>query len=106
MKEKVKKALAIRGPKYIQIHVPCPLGWGHGPESMVKIAKLAIQTGLYPLVEFENGKLSSVMKITELKPVEEYLKLQKRFKHILKNKQELQKIEEIAKTNIKNFGLI
>lgn len=105
LKNKVKKALSIRGPKYLQIHVPCPLGWGHGPELMVKIAKLAVESGLYPLIEFEYGKLTSVMKISESKPVEEYLKLQKRFKHLLKNKQELQKIEEIAKANIKNFGL-
>lgn len=106
LRDKLKKALAIRGPKYLQIHSPCPLGWGYSPELTVKIARLAVQTGLYPLVEFEYAKLTSVMKISEPKPVEEYLKLQKRFKHLLNNKQELQKIEQIAKTNIKNFGLL
>jgi len=105
LKEKIKKALTIRGPKYLQIHCPCPLGWGYAPELTLKVGKLAVETGLYPLIEFEYDKLTSVMKIPEPKPVEEYLKLQKRFKHLLNNKQELQKIEQIAKTNIKNFGL-
>ncbi|MCK4859592.1 MAG: pyruvate ferredoxin oxidoreductase [Candidatus Omnitrophica bacterium] len=105
LKDKVKKALSIRGPKYLQIFVPCPLGWRHGPELTMKIAKLAVETGLYPLVEFENGKLTSAMKIPQPKPVEEYLKLQGRFKHLLKNKQELQRIEETAKANIESFGL-
>lgn len=105
LKDKIKKALSIRGAKYLQIHSPCPLGWRYSPELTVKIARLAVETGLYPLIEFEYDKLTSVMKISQIKPVEEYLKLQGRFKHILKNKQELQKIEEIAKDNIRNFSL-
>jgi pyruvate ferredoxin oxidoreductase beta subunit len=104
IQRKVKKALSIKGPKYIQIHVPCPLGWRHEPNQMIEVAKLAVETGLYPLIEFENGVLISKRQIAP-KPVEEYLKIQGRFKHLLNNPQELKKIQEIAENNIKKYGL-
>ena len=62
-------------------------------------------TGLYPLVEYENGLLTGVRKITP-KPVEEYLKPQRRFRHIIGNPDELAKIQEIANNNIKRYNLI
>ena len=105
VERKVKKALSIRGPKYLQIHVPCPLGWKSEPAQTIEIAKLAVATGLYPLVEYEYGKLVKAMKITSLKPVEEYLKTQGRFKHLLKNKEALQKVQEVANKNIDYYGL-
>ena len=92
------------GPKYVQIHVPCPLGWRHGPEQTFVVAKLAVETGLYPLVEFENGKISGVRQI-QPKPVEEYLKAQGRFKHLLNNPEEIKKIQAIADFNIDRYGL-
>ncbi len=104
IEKKVKKALSMPGAKYLQIHVPCPLGWRSAPNLTVEIAKLAVETGLYPIVEFENGKLVSVRKIKP-KPVEEYLKTQGRFKHLLKNEEELEKIREIARQNIEKYGL-
>jgi pyruvate ferredoxin oxidoreductase beta subunit len=105
LQKKVKKALSIKGPKYIQIHVPCPLGWRFEPHLTYKIARLAVETGLYPLIEYENGVLISVRKIPTL-PVEEYLKLQARFRHVLNNQQELRKIQEIANNNIKRYNLL
>ena len=105
VERKVKKALLIRGPKYLQIHVPCPLGWKSEPAQTIEIAKLAVATGLYPLVEYEYGKLVKAMKITSLKPVEEYLKTQGRFKHLLKNKEALQEVQEVANKNIDYYGL-
>jgi len=104
IQRKVKKALAIRGAKYIQIHVPCPLGWRHDSSLTYQVAKLAIETGLYPLVEYENGQLTGVRKI-QPKPVEEYLKVQARFKHLLNNAEELKKIQAIAEVNIQKYGL-
>ncbi|MCM8799628.1 MAG: thiamine pyrophosphate-dependent enzyme [Candidatus Omnitrophica bacterium] len=105
LQRKVKKALSLKGPKYIQIHVPCPLGWRHEPSLTYRIAKLAVETGLYPLFEYENGTLTSVRKITP-KPVEEYLKLQGRFKHIIGNLEEIKKIQLIADNNIKRYNLL
>ncbi len=104
LQRKVKKALSLKGPKYIQIHVPCPLGWRHEPAATSGVAKLAVETGLYPLFEYENGKLIAVRQIIP-KPVEEYLKIQGRFKHILNNPQEIKKIQEIADSNIQKYGL-
>lgn len=104
IQRKVKKAISIKGPKYIQIHVPCPLGWRHETKLTLEVGKLAVETGLYPLIEFENGSLISRRQITP-KPVEEYLKAQGRFKHLLNNPQDLKRIQEIADNNIKKYGL-
>ncbi|HQP91435.1 MAG TPA: pyruvate ferredoxin oxidoreductase, partial [Candidatus Omnitrophota bacterium] len=104
VQKKVKKALSIKGPKYLQIHVPCPLGWRHEPNMTLEIGKLAVETGLYPLFEYENGKLIS-RKLTTIKPVEEYLKTQGRFKHLLKNPEAIKQIQAIADYNIQKYGL-
>lgn len=101
---KVKKAMSIKGPKYIQIHVPCPLGWRHEPELTLQVAKLAVETGLYPLIEYENGKLIAVRKI-QPKPVQDYLKVQGRFKHLLNNPQVIKAIQGIADDNIDKYNL-
>lgn len=108
VQRKTKKALSIRGPKYLHIHVPCPLGWRHASNITVDIAKLAVETALFPLVEYENGKLTSAKKITTVKPVEEYLKVQGRFAHLFKDekgKDELAKIQQIANQNIEYYNL-
>jgi len=105
VQRKVKKAHSIKGPKYIQIHVPCPLGWRHEPGLTYQVAKLAVETGLYPLIEYENGKLTTVRKISQPKPVEEYFKLQGRFKHLLNNFEEIKRMQEIADNNIQKYNL-
>ncbi|MFH1191028.1 MAG: LAGLIDADG family homing endonuclease [Candidatus Omnitrophota bacterium] len=101
---KVKKAISIKGPKYIQVHVPCPLGWRHETNQMLAVARLAVETGLYPLFEYENCVLVNRKQIVP-KPVEEYLKSQGRFKHLLNNPEEIKKIQEIADNNIKKYNL-
>ncbi len=104
LQRKVKKAFSIKGPKYIQVHVPCPLGWRHEPNLVLEVGKLAVETGLYPLFEYENGIMTARRQIKP-RPVEEYLKTQGRFKHLLNNPQETKKIQEIADNNIKKYGL-
>lgn len=104
LQRKVKKAISIKGPKYLQVHVPCPLGWRHESGLTYEIGKLAVETGLYPLIEYENGLLIGRRQIVP-KPVEEYLKVQGRFKHILNNPQEIKKIQEIADNNIAKYNL-
>ena len=105
IQRKVKKAISIKGPKYMQIHVPCPLGWRHSPELTLQVGKLAVETGLYPLIEYENGVLSGVRKIPQPKPVEEYLKTQGRFKHLLKDPEQIRQIQEVADNNIQKYNL-
>jgi len=104
LQRKVKKALAIKGPKYIQVHVPCPLGWRHESNKTIDVGKLAVETGLYPLIEYENGQLAARRQITP-KPVEEYLKIQGRFKHIMNNPEAIKAIQAIADNNMKKYGL-
>ncbi|MBI4846887.1 MAG: pyruvate ferredoxin oxidoreductase [Candidatus Omnitrophica bacterium] len=105
IQRKVKKALSIKGPKYLQIHVPCPLGWRHESIKTLEVGRLAVDTGLYPLVEYELGKVTNVRKLTQIKPVEEYLKAQGRFKHLLSNPEEVKRVQDIANNNIEKFGL-
>ncbi|RKY32776.1 MAG: pyruvate ferredoxin oxidoreductase [Candidatus Omnitrophota bacterium] len=104
LQRKVKKAHSLKGPKYIQVHVPCPLGWRHESSLTLEVAKAAVETGLFPLIEYENGKLIGVRKIAP-KPVQEYLKLQGRFKHLLKNSEALKQLQEIADYNIQKYDL-
>jgi pyruvate ferredoxin oxidoreductase beta subunit len=104
IQKKVKKALGIKGPKYIQIHVPCPLGWRHESSQTSEVAKLAVETGLYPIFEYENGQLIP-RKIASIKPVEEYLKVQGRFRHLLKDANGLKEIQAVADYNIRKYGL-
>lgn len=109
IRAKVKKAVEVDGPSYIQILVPCIPGWKTEPSQTIKIGKLAAQTGLYPLLEYENGELTKVMKVGEKSPkVEEYLKKQGRFAHLFKTKQgkeQIKLIQEIANKNIEKYGL-
>ncbi|MFA5410382.1 MAG: thiamine pyrophosphate-dependent enzyme [Candidatus Omnitrophota bacterium] len=104
LQRKVKKALALKGPKYMQIHVPCPLGWRHESTATLGVAKLAVETGLYPLFEYEAGALVGRRQIAP-KPVEEYLKAQGRFKHLLNNPEAIKQVQEIADNNIRKYNL-
>jgi len=107
--EKVKKALTVPGPGYIQIAVPCVPGWRIDPSQTVKIGKLAAQTGLYPAIEYMNGRLTKAMKVPEPQiKVEEYLKLQGRFAHLFKNeegKKQIAEIQRLADENIRKYRL-
>ncbi|VUT24520.1 MAG: Pyruvate synthase subunit PorB [Candidatus Methanolliviera sp. GoM_asphalt] len=104
--KKVKKAQEIVGPKYIQILTPCPTGWRFDGSKTIKLAKLAVETALFPVYEIENGEITKVKKIKERKPVEEYLKLQGRFKHLFKkNKDRIEVIQKMADSNAEKFGL-
>jgi pyruvate/2-oxoacid:ferredoxin oxidoreductase beta subunit len=89
MVKKFKKAREIKGTRFIHIFAPCPVGWKSQPEGSIKLARLAVQTGYFPLFEIEDGeKWSLNFKLKERKPISEYLKLQGRFRHL--------KEEEIA----------
>ncbi|HDN74008.1 MAG TPA: pyruvate ferredoxin oxidoreductase, partial [Archaeoglobus sp.] len=108
IRRKVKKAANFEGAKYIQIHSPCVTGWGIDSRDSIKVARLAVETALYPIVEYENGKLVSVRKIKDRKPVTEYLKLQRRFRHLFKHpkgQEMIETIQKIADENAEKYGL-
>ena len=81
--EKVKKAAAIRGPSYIHCHSPCPTGWGMDAKDTVNVAQMAVRTGSVLLYEIEEGVRRITKKIGRRKPIEEYLRYQARFQHLL-----------------------
>jgi pyruvate ferredoxin oxidoreductase beta subunit len=81
---KVKKALDIEGPKYLHLLVPCVPGWGIESELSLEIARLAVETYLFPVMEIEDGVITKLKKPKERKPVEEYLRPQRRFAHLFR----------------------
>ena len=108
LQRKVKTALSIEGPKYIHILAPCPLGWAHHGELTVEICRLAKDTGLFPIFEIIDGKMTNVRRIHTKVPVDEYLKLQGRFKHLYKKgvpAEEVAEIQKIANQNIERLNL-
>ncbi len=106
---KIKKALTFDGPKYIQVYSPCVPGWNIKEDESIKVARLSQQTGLYPVLEYQNGKLTSVLKVPlETPKAEEFFKPQGRFRHLFKDDQSrlvLTEYQRIADENIKRFGL-
>lgn len=106
LEAKVEKAMSLRGARYIQVFVPCPLGWGSKPADTIKVARLAVESGLYPLFEAEHGEITTVTEIRRQIPVADYLKLQRRFAHVLTNEHQLARIQAIADANIRKFGLV
>jgi len=107
---KVKKCLKEEGATFMHLHVPCPLGWVYKTEETIEIARLAVFTGLFPIIEMKWGEVVRVRKITkERRPVEDYLKPQGRYRHLFvsaESKKEIEKIQAIADANIKKFGLV
>ena len=109
LERKVTYAMGIEGARYIHIHVPCPLGWGSAPEDTIKVARLAVESGLFPLFEAHHGEITARTSIRAKVPVTEYLKLQKRFAHLFGNPpdaERLEHIQQIADRNIADFGLL
>ncbi|WP_297522755.1 3-methyl-2-oxobutanoate dehydrogenase subunit beta [Thermococcus sp.] len=88
---KLRKAKEIPGPSFIQLFSPCPTGWRSPTDKSIEIARLAVQTAYFPLFEYENGKYRINMPSTrkEPKPIEEFLKLQGRFKYMTKEDVEI-----------------
>jgi pyruvate ferredoxin oxidoreductase beta subunit len=80
--EKVAKAAATPGPAYVHILSVCPTGWRCPTDLSVKLGRLAVETGIFPLYEVEKGKYKLNFDFTELKPVTAYMKLQGRFRHL------------------------
>ncbi len=95
MIEKFKKARDIKGMRFLLVFCPCPTGWKYAPQLTVKLARLAVRSKIFPLLEIENGvKWKLTKDITRPIPVTDYLKLQGRFKHL--NDEKLEEIQKIV----------
>ncbi len=109
LEAKVEKAMGIYGARYLHILVPCPLGWGSASHDTIKLARLARETGIFPVFEAEYGEVTAVTKIRHRVPVDEYLKPQKRFAHLFGAKghpEMLARIQADAERNIRRFQLL
>ena len=89
---KVNKPKEIRGTKFILIFSPCPTGWRYSPEMTIRIAKLATETGIFPLYEIEDGEKYTLGPKRAGKPLRDYFALQGRFRNL--TKESLQQFEE------------
>ncbi len=104
---KVDRAINTPGPAYVQIHAPCCTGWGFEGSQTIAIGKLAVETALWVMYEMVDGEVTRAKKVVR-KPVEEYLKEQKRFRHLFKPQrrdEEIAKIQAIADRNAEKYGI-
>jgi pyruvate ferredoxin oxidoreductase beta subunit len=109
LRKKVKRATQIPGPAYIQVNAPCITGWTFEAGETVEVARLAVETCLWPLYEYVDGKLDGVKKVRSKKPVEEYLKAQGRYRHLFRKEggaELIRQIQAMADANVEKFGLV
>ena len=111
LEAKVERAMALRGARYLHVLVPCPLGWKSDSADTIRVARLAAETGLFPVFEGGHGKVTAVSKIRRRHPVEDYLRLQGRFRHLFDSSgavarpEIVARIQQIADANVARFGL-
>jgi len=109
LEDKVRRAMSIKGARYIHVLVPCPLGWGTNSSESVLMARLAKETGIFPVFEAEYGEITSSSKIRKKIPVEEFLKPQKRYAHLFGKNPKLDviaNIQKIADRNINKYKML
>jgi len=80
--EKAEKAIYTQGPAFLNVLAPCPRGWRYEASRLMEITKLAVDTCVWPMFEVINGVWHLTYEPKVKKPVEEYLKVQGRFKHL------------------------
>jgi len=102
---KVRKALSKNGPTFLHVIAPCTRGWRFDSEKTIRMARLAVETRLFPLYEVDGGVYKITFPVSSPKPVEEYLKLQGRFAHLFQpqNAAELEAIKKGADENYKRL---
>lgn len=108
LERKVIRAMGIHGARYLHVHVPCPLGWGSASHDTIRLARLAVESGLFPVFEAEYGVVTGSRTIRRAVPVTEYLKAQRRFAHLFKDErgaERIARLQAFADRNIAEFHL-
>jgi pyruvate ferredoxin oxidoreductase beta subunit len=108
LEAKVERAMALHGARYLHVLVTCPLGWGSAACDSIGIARLATQTGLFPVFEGRDGDVTAVTQIRRREPVDAYLRPQRRFRHLFEPEPRtdvIARIQARADRNITRFGL-
>jgi pyruvate ferredoxin oxidoreductase beta subunit len=93
--KKIQTAKQLKGPRLIIALAPCPTGWDYDPQYSADIGKLAVSTGIWPLKEYRDGKITHTKIPHPRKPVEDYLQTQGRFKHLFEPQRDEKLIKEI-----------
>jgi pyruvate ferredoxin oxidoreductase beta subunit len=109
LEAKVARAMSFRGARYLHVLVPCPLGWGSAARDTIRLARLARDTGLFPVFEAEHGEVTAVSRIREQRPVTEYLSLQKRYAHLFGDPGRpdlVAGVQAIADRNVRRYELL
>ncbi|WP_062521077.1 thiamine pyrophosphate-dependent enzyme [Demequina silvatica] len=108
LEAKVRIAMSIRGARYLHVLVPCPLGWGSASSASIALARAAVQSGIFPVVEARAGELTGVERIRERVDVSEYLRPQARFAHLFKpgGEDALERWRALAEANIRRYDLL
>ena len=109
LEAKVARAMEIRGSRYLHVLVSCPLGWGCDSKESIEVTRLAKETGLFPVIEAEDGEIVSVSKIRHRRPVEDYLRPQKRYAHLFGDPPRtdvIARLQAQADRNIERYGLV
>jgi pyruvate ferredoxin oxidoreductase beta subunit len=101
MMAKVAKGIAVPGPAYIHVLSVCPTGWRSAPDISVRLGRLAVETGVFPLYEIENGEYKMSLELPNLRPLQDYLKLQGRFRHLSEDT-----VKEIQERVVKEYERI
>ena len=109
LESKVAARDEFRGARYLHVLVPCPLGWGTASGDTIRIARLAEQTGLFPVFEAVDGEVTSVSPIRRQAPVEDYLRLQTRYAHLFKSAhgaEVIARLQADRRPQHRRFGLL
>lgn len=101
MYNKIIKAASVEGPTVLHYFSPCPTGWRSDTDKSIELSRLAVLTRVWPLYEYDNGIYRITVPVKTPKPVEEYLKLQGRFRHLLapENKWLLDRLKQDIEEN-------
>jgi pyruvate/2-oxoacid:ferredoxin oxidoreductase beta subunit len=91
---KAQKAKDMKGSRFLHIYASCPTGWRIPSEMSVKIARMAVQTNIFPLYEVEDGLRYTINYKPREYLVREYFKLQGRFRHL--TDQDLDQIQQMV----------
>ncbi|MCX8028449.1 MAG: thiamine pyrophosphate-dependent enzyme [Brevinematales bacterium] len=101
---KIQKALTIEGPTFILSITPCIPGWVMPTGDAIELSKSAVETGYWPLVEYENGNYKwSPSNPRQLKPIEEFISKQKRFAGMLKNPELVEQFKQDVMVNYEKY---
>ncbi|HUO47820.1 MAG TPA: thiamine pyrophosphate-dependent enzyme [Acidimicrobiales bacterium] len=112
LEAKVRRAMELHGARYLHVLVPCPLGWGTRSDATIQVARLAKETGLFPVFEGEAGRVVFASPIRRRVPVEEYLRVQTRYRHLFEDTgaptrpDVVARLQAMADRNIERFGLL